>query len=69
MSTAEERLARVESRLVQLMYALGLDPHGKNRKGVFLGRLAAVQSAPTTDLDHPTYLRQGGERLTTKQEK
>lgn len=39
-----ERLARVESRLVQLMLYMGADPHGKNNEGKFIDVLMEAKA-------------------------
>ena len=38
-----ERLARIESRLVQLMLYLGMNPYGKNEEGGFIAELRDTQ--------------------------
>lgn len=54
-TTMEERLTRIESRLVQLMLYLGANPHGKHDNGEFLDILEGMfndgepqNPAPTT---------------------
>lgn len=82
MSNDADRLARIESRLVQLMLYIGMDPYGKNPKGGFIdtiqtptgesgcssGRDTETRdpSPDWTALDEPTYQRRSRDNIVAR---
>lgn len=72
-----ERLSRIESRLVQLMLYVGMNPYGKNPEGGFLEAISEAEAGHSSEantnapsdakgtdwaaLDRPTYQRRSRE--------